>query len=99
MISTASTYRCIQFENVLPNDRHKTTGAFSNLDGSLGAVELASTAFNATRLNSQQRLFILEFKNSVRADFYTGSTTCAGLLAKSNHRYTSVITNVAKLAR
>jgi hypothetical protein len=31
-------------------------------------------------------------------DFYTASTTCAAFLVKCDHRYTSVMTKVTKLA-
>lgn len=88
----------LQFKDILLYDGKDTTGTFGNFDGIFGAVELTGTAFDAAFLKGWPCLFIIELINSMRTDFYTVSTTCADLLVKCDHRYTSVITNVTKLA-
>jgi hypothetical protein len=72
--STACAGGLIQFKNVLPNNSEKAAGSFGDRYGLSRAVELASTAFDATSLIGQQRLFIAERQDSVRTDFYTGPT-------------------------
>jgi hypothetical protein len=72
--STACAGGLIQLKNVLPDNGKQATGSFGNRDGCIGAVELASTAFDAAPLKGQQCFFIAERQNSVRADFYTGPT-------------------------
>lgn len=46
----------VHIKNVLFNNDEKTSGAFGHLDGIIGAIELAGTAFDTALFEGQPRL-------------------------------------------